>query len=219
VILSVDIALDQGGFSLDVRFEREAGLIALAGPSGAGKTTVVNAIAGLVKPRRGRIALDTTVLFDSAKGIDVPVHQRRLGYVFQEGRLFPHLSVQGNLDYGLALTPRTERRLDPAAVVELLGIGNLLHRRPANLSGGERQRVAIGRALLVSPRLLLMDEPLASLDRARKGQIIPYIERLRDDLAIPIVYVSHADDEVRRLATSIVTLEDGRVVAALDQDR
>jgi molybdate transport system ATP-binding protein len=213
VILFVDIQLDRGDFSLDVRFEREAGLIALAGPSGAGKTTVVNAIAGLARPRQGRIVLDKTVLFDAAKGIDVPVHKRRLGYVFQEGRLFPHLSVQGNLDYGLALTPRDERRLDPAAVIDLLGIGDLLTRRPAHLSGGERQRVAIGRALLASPRLLLMDEPLAALDRARKAQIIPYIERLRDDLAIPIIYVSHADDEVARLATSIVTLAEGRVVA------
>jgi molybdate transport system ATP-binding protein len=213
VILSVAITLDRGDFSLDIRFEREAGLIALAGPSGAGKTTVVNAIAGLVRPRQGRIVLDNTVLFDAAMGIDVPVHKRRLGYVFQEGRLFPHLSVQGNLDYGLALTPRDERRLDPGVVIDLLGIGDLLTRRPAHLSGGERQRVAIGRALLASPRLLLMDEPLAALDRARKAQIIPYILRLRDDLTIPIVYVSHADDEVARLATSVVTLAEGRVVA------
>jgi molybdate transport system ATP-binding protein len=154
------------------------------------------------------------VLFDSDAGVDVPTHRRRIGYVFQEGRLFPHLSVRGNLLYGRRLTARAERWGSLDRVVDLLGIGDLLARRPASLSGGEKQRVAIGRALLASPRLLLMDEPLASLDEARKAEILPYVERLRDGMRLPIVYVSHAMDEVARIAETIVLLDAGRVAAA-----
>jgi molybdate transport system ATP-binding protein len=213
-MLAVDVEKRLGDFSLRARFEAGGGVTAVFGPSGAGKTTLVNMISGLVAPDRGRIAIDDTVLFDSAKRIDLPPHRRRIGYVFQEGRLFPHLSVKHNLDYG-----RRMRGLPPDAgqltrVVGLLDIGELIDRRPGNLSGGERQRVAIGRALLMRPRLLLLDEPLASLDVARKREILPYLERLRDEVGVPMVYVSHQAAELRRIATSVVRLSAGRVEAA-----
>ena len=184
------------------------------GRSGAGKTTVINAIAGLIRPERGRIAVDGQVLFDASVKVWVPPHRRRVGYVFQEGRLFPHLTVRQNLLYGRWFAPREVERDSVDRVVELLGLGQLLARRPARLSGGEKQRVALGRALLSGPRLLLMDEPLASLDTARKEEILPYIERLRDESSIPIVYVSHAVPEVVRLASVMVLMVDGRVVAS-----
>jgi molybdate transport system ATP-binding protein len=213
-VLEVDIEHRLGAFALDVRFASGRGLTALFGRSGAGKTSVVNAIAGLVRPRRGHIAVDGAVLLDTERGVCLPAHRRKIGYVFQEGRLFPHLTVRQNLLFGRWFAPRAP---DAAArfdhVVELLGIGPLLMRRPGRLSGGEKQRVAIGRALLANPRLLLMDEPLASLDGARKDEILPYLERLRDASEVPIVYVSHAAAEVARLATTIVLLADGRVQA------
>lgn len=202
-----------GGFALDVRFEGEKGLTALFGRSGSGKTSVVDLVAGLARPDRGRIAVDGAVLVDTAARVFVPRHRRRVGYVFQDARLFPHLSVRQNLLYGRWFTPAAERYGSLEAVVDLLGIAPILHRRPAFLSGGERQRVAIGRALLASPRLLLMDEPLAALDDARKAEVMPYIERLRDEAAIPILYVSHSVPEVRRLASKVVVLEAGRVAA------
>ncbi len=212
--LEVDIEGCLGAFSLDVRFAGEQGVTALFGHSGAGKSSVINMIAGLARPRRGRIAIDGRVLFDSTAGIDLPARKRRIGYVFQDSRLFPHLKVRANLAYGRRFTPPDQRHADFGHIVELLGIGHLLDRRPPTLSGGERQRVAIGRALLTSPRLLLMDEPLASLDAARKAEILPWIERLRDELALPIVYVSHQFAEVVRLADQLVVLADGRVTAA-----
>jgi molybdate transport system ATP-binding protein len=184
----------------------------LFGSSGAGKTSIVNMIAGLVRPDRGHIALDDTVLFDTTRGIDVPVHRRRIGYVFQEGRLFPHLSVAHNLDYGRWMSGLAFDAADHARVVGMLDIAHLVDRRPGRLSGGERQRVAIGRALLMRPRLLLLDEPLASLDAARKAEILPYLTRLRDEGGVPMVHVSHHADEVRRLATRVVRVEAGRVV-------
>ncbi len=184
------------------------------GPSGAGKTTLINMIAGLVAPDRGRIAIDEAVLFDSAKRIDLPPHRRRIGYVFQEGRLFPHLSVAHNLDYGRRMCGLPPDRAQMARIVGLLHIGQLLERRPGKLSGGERQRIAIGRALLTRPRLLLLDEPLASLDIERKREILPYLERLRDEVGVPMVYVSHQAAELRRIATSVVRLEAGKVAAA-----
>jgi molybdate transport system ATP-binding protein len=211
--LSVDAARAFAGFALDACFTSSGRITALFGPSGAGKTTVVNLVAGLERADRGRIAVDDAVLFDGAVGIDLATHRRRIGYVFQDGRLFPHLSVRGNLIYGRRLTPRHERWGSFDGIVELLGIDGLLARRPAALSGGEKQRVAIGRALLMSPRLLLMDEPLAALDQARKEEILPYIERLRDEMRLPIVYVSHAIEEVARLADTIVLLAGGRVMA------
>ena len=213
-MLDVDIEKALGTFTLSARFASADGVTALFGRSGAGKSTLVNAIAGLVRPDRGSICLDEVVLFDSDRRINVPVRRRGIGYVFQEGRLFPHYSVRGNLMYGRRRTPFRQRWGSFDQVVELLGIGDLLDRRPASLSGGEKQRVAIGRALLRSPRLLLMDEPLASLDPARKEEILPYIERLRDEMKLPIVYVSHSVDEVTRLADTLVLLSEGRALAS-----
>ena len=212
--LRVAVRKAMDSFTLDAGFASDGRVTALFGPSGSGKTTLVNLIAGLARPDEGAIAIDGTVLVDTARGIDVPPHRRRIGYVFQEGRLFPHISVRGNLLYGRRFSPRRDRWGSLEQVVDLLGIGGLLARRPATLSGGEKQRVAIGRALLASPRLLLMDEPLASLDEARKAEILPYIERLRDEMRLPIVYVSHALEEVARLADTIVLLAGGRSVAA-----
>ncbi len=209
--LKVEIAHRLGAFQLEVAFETSGRLTALFGRSGAGKTTVVNAIAGLIRPDRAKISVEGTMFVDTERGIFVPKHKRRIGYVFQEGRLFPHLTIRQNLLYGHWFAGKGEDAADVGEIVTLLGIGHLLQRRPADLSGGEKQRVAIGRALLASPRLLLMDEPLASLDDARKAEILPYIERLRDELRIPIVYVSHAIAEVARLATTVVVLDDGRV--------
>ena len=172
-------------------------------------------IAGLVAPDRGRIALDDTVLFDSAPTrIDVPAHRRRIGYVFQEGRLFPHMTVARNLDYGRRMSGVSADAAERERIVELLHIGALLTRRPGHLSGGERQRVAFGRALLMKPRLLLLDEPLASLDRARKQEILPYLARLRDEAKVPMIYVSHQAGEIQKLCSQVVRVEDGRVVAA-----
>jgi molybdate transport system ATP-binding protein len=210
-MLTVDVERNLGDFSVNARFDSEGGATVLFGPSGAGKTSIINMIAGLMTPDRGRIALDGVVLFDSAAGIDMKVPQRRIGYVFQEGRLFPHLSIRHNLDYGRWMGGCPA---DPAAfahAVDLLDIGHLLDRRPGKLSGGERQRVAVGRALLMRPRLLLLDEPLASLDAGRKDDILPYLERLRDEAKVPMIYVSHDANEVKRIATRVVKVEGGKV--------
>ena len=212
-MLAVDVEKRLGDFFLAARFETAAGVTALFGPSGAGKTTLVNMIAGLVAPERGRITLDEAVLFDSKQRINMPPHRRRIGYVFQEGRLFPHLTVAGNLDYGRRMRGLVPDPGEMQRIVDLLDIGHVLERRPGKLSGGERQRVAVGRALLMRPRLLLLDEPLASLDSARKREILPYLERLRDEAAVPMVYVSHHAGELRRIATSVVRLDGGRVAA------
>jgi molybdate transport system ATP-binding protein len=213
-MLSVAVAHRFGVFALDAAFEAESGLTALFGRSGSGKTSLINAIAGLLRPERGRIVLDGTVLTDTGRRYCLPARRRRIGYVFQEARLFPHMSVRQNLLYGRRFAPKEARARDIDHVIEMLGLDALLGRRPANLSGGEKQRVAIGRALLSCPRLLVMDEPLAALDEARKGEILPYIERLRDAAGVPIVYVSHAVAEVTRLATTMVVLSEGRVAAA-----
>jgi molybdate transport system ATP-binding protein len=210
--LEIDVSHRLGDFVLDAHIRADGGVTALFGPSGAGKTALVNIIAGLVRPDRGRVVVDGEALTDTARGIFRPPHRRRLGYVFQDSRLFPHLTVRQNLLYGRWFVPRRERYGRFDAVVSLLGIEALLGRRPAGLSGGETQRVAIGRALLASPRLLLMDEPLAALDTDRRGEILPYIERLRDETGIPIVFVSHALAEVARLAATVVVLHAGRVV-------
>ncbi len=212
-MLTVDAHKEFPGFRLSATFATEAGATALFGASGAGKTTIINMIAGLVRPDRGRVAIGDTVLFDSTAGIDLAPHRRRIGYVFQEGRLFPHLSVWSNLDYGRFMSGVKH---DPARlrrVVDLLDIGHLLDRRPRHLSGGERQRVAVGRALLMEPRLLLLDEPLASLDIARKRDILPYLARLPEAGGVPIIYVTHQPAEVRHLASAVVLIEDGRVSA------
>jgi len=212
--LRVTATATAGAFTVDADFTSTGRGTALFGPSGAGKTTLVNLIAGLARPRRGVIAIDDDVLVDTDRRVFVPAHRRRIGYVFQEGRLFPHMSVRANLTYGRRFAAPRERWADLAAIVDLLGIGSLLGRRPLSLSGGEKQRVAIGRALLAGPRLLLMDEPLASLDEARKADLLPYIERLRDGMRLPIVYVSHAIDEVARIADTLVVVNAGTVVGS-----
>ena len=209
--LSVAIRHALGGFDLDVSFEAPPGITVLFGRSGSGKTTIINAVAGLLKPQAGRVVIDDWVLVDTKRGRSLPPHKRRLGYVFQEGRLFPHLTVRQNLGYGRWFAAKDGPREDMGRVVEMLGIGHLLDRRPGALSGGEKQRVAIGRALLAGPRLILADEPLASLDEGRKAEILPYFERLRDEVSVPILYVSHSAAEVARLATTVVALENGRV--------
>ena len=203
-----------GGFALDVAFHAPGGVTALFGASGSGKSTVLAVVAGLLRPGAGRVALDGLALLDTAGGIDVPAERRRCGVVFQEARLLPHLSVETNLRYGARRAPRDAAGPGFGEVVDLLGIAPLLRRRPRALSGGERQRVALGRALLSRPRLLLMDEPLAALDAPRKAEILPFLERLRDVSGLPILYVTHALDEVDRLADTLVLLEAGRVLAA-----
>ncbi len=213
----IEIAVEHrlGAFQLEADFTSDGRLTALFGRSGSGKTSLVNIIGGLIRPERGRVVVDGRVMVDTERGVFVPKHRRRIGYVFQEARLFPHLTVRQNLLYGRWFAPKSEAGgSDLAGVLDLLGIGDLLQRRPGGLSGGEKQRVAIGRALLAKPRLLLMDEPLAGLDDARKAEILPYIERLRDAFGIPIVYVSHSVAEVARLATNLVILEQGKVTAS-----
>lgn len=213
-MLDLQIIKQQGDFLIDLSFiAPDIGVTALFGQSGAGKTSVINMVAGLVRPDRGHIIVNGRTLFNAAKGIHVPPEKRRVGYIFQDGRLFPHLSVKSNLTYGMRLTPASERQVALNDVVDLLGIGHLLHRRPAKLSGGEKQRVAIGRALLTSPSLLLMDEPLASLDSHRKAEVLPFLSRLCSDLSTPILYVSHSLEEVLNLADTMVLMDEGRVAA------
>ncbi len=213
--LSAQIEHSFRGFRLAMDFSIDRpGLTALFGPSGSGKSTCINAISGLLKPKKGHIEINGRPVFDSASGLNLPAQQRRIGYVFQDARLFPHLTVTRNLDFGARRSPEPPSRAERTRVIEMLGIGHLLKRRPAGLSGGERQRVALGRALLMKPSLLLLDEPLAALDQARKAEILPHLERLRDEARIPIVLVSHALDDVARLADDIVVVNEGRSVAA-----
>jgi molybdate transport system ATP-binding protein len=213
--MSLDVDIDHalGSFHLTARFAAQPGVTALFGRSGSGKTTLVNIVGGLIQPDRGRVVVDGETLVDTERGVFVPKHRRRVGYVFQDSRLFPHLSVRRNLLYGRWFALGGGAAGDFDSVVALLGVGHLLERRPDSLSGGEKQRVAIGRALLARPRLLLMDEPLASLDEQRRAEILPYIERLRDGAGVPILYVSHSAPEVARLATTVVILAEGRVTA------
>jgi molybdate transport system ATP-binding protein len=210
--LSVSLTHRMADYALDIAFVAPPGITVLFGRSGAGKTTIVNAVAGLLRPQVGRVALGERVLFDTATGLWLPPHRRGLGYVFQEGRLFPHMTVRHNLVYGRRFAPKEGRGESFDRVVALLGIEHLLDRRPRHLSGGEKQRVAIGLALLAKPSLILADEPLAGLDEARKAEILPYFERLRDEVSVPILYVSHSAAEVARLATTVVALQGGRVV-------
>ncbi|WP_460067875.1 molybdenum ABC transporter ATP-binding protein [Pseudomonas sp. H1_G08] len=203
------------GFELDVDLQVPGrGVTALFGDSGSGKTTCLRCIAGLERAEQGFVQINAEVWQDSAKGIFVQPHKRALGYVFQEASLFPHLSVLANLEFGLKRIAKSQRRVDINQATELLGIGHLLERHPQHLSGGERQRVGIARALLTSPKLLLMDEPLAALDSRRKSEILPYLQRLHDELDIPLLYVSHAQDEVARLADHLVLLSDGKTLAS-----
>jgi molybdate transport system ATP-binding protein len=214
-MIEVRLRLKYSGFALDVDLQLPGrGVTALYGHSGSGKTTCLRCIAGLERAEEGFVRINDEVWQDSRKGVFVPPHKRALGYVFQEASLFPHLSVQANLEFGLKRIPRQQRRVELDQATELLGIGHLLDRHPQRLSGGERQRVGIARALLTSPSLLLMDEPLAALDSKRKSEILPYLERLHDELEIPVLYVSHAQDEVARLADHIVLLSDGKALAS-----
>ncbi|HLZ02750.1 MAG TPA: molybdenum ABC transporter ATP-binding protein [Bradyrhizobium sp.] len=210
-MLRVDIEKQLGEFSLHAAFESEGRVTGLFGASGAGKTSLVNMIAGLLRPDRGTIIVDGETLDDTARGIHVPAWRRRIGYVFQDSRLFPHLDVRQNLDYGRRMNGLTDDAEQKKRVTGLLDIGHLLDRRPGKLSGGERQRVALGRALLAKPRLLLLDEPLGALDEGRRAEILPYLVKLRDEARIPMVYVSHDAAEMRQLATQIVLLQGGRV--------
>lgn len=207
--LSVQISHRLGDFLLDVAFDAEPGVTALFGPSGSGKTSIANMIAGILQPMDGRVTLQDQVLFDARARVCLPPQKRRIGYVFQDGRLFPHMTVAGNIRFAMRFA---ERPGDPAEVVDLLGLNGLLQRRPGMLSGGEKQRVALARALMGDPRILVMDEPLAALDEPRKEEILPYLERLRDQTGIPILYVSHSVAEVARLADDMVILQDGKVV-------
>jgi len=207
-----DVAIRKklGDFSLDVRFASEAPVTALFGPSGSGKTSVANAISGLLQPDAGKIEVGGTLLFDSARAANIPIHRRKMRVVFQESRLFPHLTVKQNLLYGRWLAGKRNGQ-DVIEVMRMLGLESLLSRRPRTLSGGERQRVAIGRALLADPAALLLDEPLASLDKARKQEIFPYLEKLVAAAKVPILYISHLPEEIERLAQTVVTLDQGRV--------
>jgi molybdate transport system ATP-binding protein len=213
-MLDIQVARRQGSFRVDAAFQANStGITALFGPSGAGKTSVINMVAGLIRPDTGRIVVQDRALFDSEHRIDLSPEKRSIGYIFQDGRLFPHLTVRGNLTYGMKLTPPRRRYVEFDQAVHLLGIEQLLDRRPANLSGGEKQRVAIGRALLTSPRLLLMDEPLSSLDKARKEEVLPFIAKLPRAFKTPILYVTHSFDEIQRLADRLVLMEAGRSTA------
>lgn len=213
MFLSAKLALAHGSFRLEAAFEAPRGLTALFGPSGSGKTTLLRCVAGLTRASTGTVSVEGECWQDETHGVFLPAHVRACGYVFQEASLFAHLPVRGNLEYGWKRLPAAARRIAFDDTVELLGLAPLLERATDRLSGGERQRVAMARALLASPRLLLMDEPLASLDEARKAEILYYVERLRDELRLPIVYVSHAIDEVVRLADTVVVLAHGRVAA------
>jgi len=214
-MIDLHVVRKQGQFTIQAEFHRPAnGVTALFGPSGAGKTSIVNMVAGLSQPDDGHIIINERRLFDRRNRINLPPEKRRIGYIFQDGRLLPHLSVRTNLTYGMHLTPAAKRFIHLDQVVDLLGIGHLLKRRPAGLSGGEKQRVAIGRALLTSPDLLLMDEPLASLDQARKHEVLPFIQRLCREFSLPVLYVSHSMEEIINLADHLVVLEQGRIKAA-----
>jgi molybdate transport system ATP-binding protein len=214
--MSAEISLShaQGAFQLDAAFGFSApGVTALFGHSGAGKSTIIHAIAGLIRPDEGKITVGSETLLDSAQGLCVPAHERRMGVVFQDARLFSHLNVKSNLLYGMRRAKEKPPAEEIGGVVTLLGLAHLLERKPRTLSGGERSRVALGRALLMRPRALLLDEPLAALDAARKSEILPYLERVRDESRIPILYVSHSIDEVARLADRIIVLHEGRIMA------
>lgn len=214
--IKVQIHHHWDGFSLNAAFESPRGITAIFGRSGSGKTSIINAISGIFTPDHAKISIDQTDLVNTQAGINIPIHNRGVGYIFQHARLFPHLSVMNNLRYSAKYGRRKSHRFDPTEIIDLLGIEHILDRRPAALSGGEQQRVAIARALLSDPKILLMDEPLSALDAQRKAEILPFLERIRDNIRIPILYVSHSMSEVARLANHIVILDAGKVVASGD---
>lgn len=212
-MIALDVTYTRGAFSLVCAFESAARVLAAHGASGAGKSTLANLIAGLARPDSGKIILGGETIVDVSRGVFVPPEQRRVGFVFQDALLFPHLKVRANILFGRFFTPKAERRVAFEPVVETLGVSHLLDRWPATLSGGERQRVGLARALLASPRLLVMDEPMASLDRPRRHEIMTLIERMRDEFAIPIFLVSHAAEEIERLADEALVFDQGRIIA------
>jgi molybdate transport system ATP-binding protein len=212
-VLSLDLELHRGRFTLAAQLECDGGVTGLFGPSGSGKSTLLGIIAGLARPDRGRIVLDGETLYDGTAGLCLPPHRRRIGLVFQDSQLFPHYSVQGNLLYGLKQTPARERRFRFDDIVDLLALRPLLGAHPRRLSGGEKQRVALGRSLLASPRLLLLDEPLAALDQGLKQQILPFLQRIRDELGLPMIFVSHALPEILHLTDRLALIETGRILA------
>jgi molybdate transport system ATP-binding protein len=210
----LDVGLNRGRFQLEMRLEFDEGVTGLFGPSGSGKSTALGIIAGLLRPDRGRIVLDGETLYDGADGVCLPPHRRRIGLVFQDSQLFPHYSVKGNLLYGLRKIPERERRFAFDGIVDLLALRPLLNAHPRRISGGEKQRVALGRSLLASPRLLLLDEPLASLDTGLKTQILPFLQKIRDELKLPMIYVSHALPEILQLTDRLALMDQGRILAA-----
>ena len=212
-MIDIDFHRTQGNFSLHAKCMIDSPVVGLFGPSGAGKSTILGIIAGLIKPNAGHLILDGDYLFDTKRGINIPLHQRRIGTVFQDSRLFPHLNVRDNLNYGFNLVSQKNRRLGFSQVVELLDIGQLLTQKPYQLSGGEKQRVTLGRALLTSPRLLLLDEPLASLDVRLKQQILPFLRLVKDEINIPMIYVSHAIDEILYLTSQLMIIDRGKLLA------
>lgn len=210
--MRVELKKKLGDFSLNVAFTgQEGGVTALFGPSGSGKTSVLHMVAGLISPDAGCIQMGGRTLFSSHPPVNIPTYKRRLGYVFQEGRLFPHLSVTANLTYGMKRGTQDSTGIHMAHLVELLDIGPLLQRRPSKLSGGEKQRVAIGRALLSNPHALLMDEPLAALDPARKQELLPYIQKINEEFSISIIYVSHSLEEIHALTQHVVHIQNGHI--------
>lgn len=211
-MIDIDLQRKQGTFSLHAKCVITEPVVGLFGPSGAGKSTLLGMIAGLIKPNAGHFILDGECLFDSMRGINVPLYKRHIGVVFQDSRLFPHLDVRDNLNYGFNLLDGKNQRLGFKQIIELLEIGHLLTQKPHQLSGGEKQRVALGRALLISPRLLLLDEPLASLDVRLKRQILPFLRRVKDEINLPMIYVSHAIDEILYLTTQIAMLNAGKIL-------
>lgn len=211
-MIDIDLIRVQGNFSLHAKCVLTDPVVGLFGPSGAGKSTLLGLIAGLIKPNAGHLILDGEHLFNDKQAINVPLHQRRIGVVFQDSRLFPHLNVRDNLEYGFNLLAAKDRHLGFNQIVDLLEIGKLLTQKPHQLSGGEKQRVALGRALLTSPRLLLLDEPLASLDVRLKDQILPFLRRVKDEINIPMIYVSHAIDEILYLTSHIAMLDHGKIL-------
>ncbi len=210
-MIEVSAKLARKNFVLDVQIDFESRITGLFGPSGAGKSTLISIIAGLIKPDSGRIVINNHCVFDSQQKINIPVHQRHIGFVFQESRLFPHLSVKNNLTYGLKENEQSPQHCNTSQIAELLEIDQLLKQKPHQLSGGEKQRVAIGRALLSSPKLLLLDEPLASLDGKLKNQILPYLKKIVDEINIPMIYISHASEEIQKLTDKIVYINNGKI--------
>jgi len=211
-MIEINAKYKRKDFLLDVNFSVQPRVTGLFGPSGAGKSTLLNVLAGLIQPDSGRIVLDGACIFDSELKINVPIHQRHIGLIFQESRLFPHLTVHGNLTYGFNLLEKPQQQFSLEQIVALLEIGPLLKQRPHQLSGGEKQRVAMGRALLSSPRLLLLDEPLASLDKKLKNQILPFLKKVAEEINIPMIYISHSIEEIQQITQQLVFIDQGKII-------